>query len=161
MANGFPRAAVQKTSGPSANGNGRPAVFPEGLEGWNSITGKNFMRLESATPSLSAATPILHRARTGKKALRENLHRTQFRLLASSSLPMSQKFLPRLLAALFVLSSALAFTGCASKDEIAAKRRWETDDERATREVFRENWLLPSVSNEDKDFFYRPFWKRD
>ena len=86
---------------------------------------------------------------------------TQFRLLASSALPMSQNFVPRLLAALFVLSSALAFTGCASKDEIAAKRRWETDDERATREVFRENWLLPSVSNEDKDFFYRPFWKRD
>jgi hypothetical protein len=54
----------------------------------------------------------------------------------------------------------LTFSGCASKDEIAARRRWETDDERATREVFRSNWILPSVSNEDKDFFYRPFWKR-
>ena len=73
---------------------------------------------------------------------------------------MSQRFLPHLPAAISVLSLALAFGGCASKDEIAAKRRWETDEERATREVFRSNWLLPSVSNEDKEFFYRPFWKR-
>ena len=73
---------------------------------------------------------------------------------------MSQRFLPHIPAAISVLSLALALGGCASKDEIAAKRRWETDEERATREVFRSNWLLPSVSNEDKEFFYRPFWKR-
>ncbi|MEO6738621.1 MAG: hypothetical protein ABIP20_00105 [Chthoniobacteraceae bacterium] len=74
---------------------------------------------------------------------------------------MSQKFLLRLLPAFSALSLVLTFAGCASKDEIAAKRRWETQDERANREVFRDNWLLPSVSNEDKEFFYRPFWKRD
>ena len=65
-----------------------------------------------------------------------------------------------LLTAIASFSLMLTFAGCATKEEIAAKRRWETDEERATREVFRENWLLPSVSNEDKDFFYRPFWKR-
>ena len=75
--------------------------------------------------------------------------------------PMSHNFLPRLLLAISVSSLALALGGCASKDEIAARRRWETQDERASREVFRSNWLLPSVSQEDKDFFYRPFWKRD
>ena len=46
-----------------------------------------------------------------------------------------------------------------SKDEIAAQRKWETYDERASREVFRSNWIVPSVSEEDKNFFYRPFFK--
>ncbi len=73
---------------------------------------------------------------------------------------MTQKFLRPLPAALTSLTLMFAFGGCASKDEIAAKRRWETDDERATREVFRSNWLLPSVSEDEKEFFYRPFWKR-
>ncbi len=73
---------------------------------------------------------------------------------------MSQKFFHPLLTAIASFSILMALGGCASKEEIAAKRRWETQDERANREVFRENWLLPSVSNEDKDFFYRPFWKR-
>ncbi len=74
---------------------------------------------------------------------------------------MSRRFLPHLPVAISVLSFAFALGGCASKDEIAARRRWETQDERANREVFRSNWLLPSVSQEDKDFFYRPFWKRE
>lgn len=74
---------------------------------------------------------------------------------------MNRRFLPHLPAAISALSLTLAFGGCASKDEIAAQRRWETQDERASREVFRSNWLLPSVSQEEKDFFYRPFWKRD
>ena len=73
---------------------------------------------------------------------------------------MNMNFPRPLLTAIASFSLMLTFAGCATKEEIAAKRRWETDDERATREVFRENWLLPSVSNEDKDFFYRPFWKR-
>ena len=73
---------------------------------------------------------------------------------------MNMNFLRPFLFAIAAFAILPAFTGCASKEEIAAKRRWETQDERANREVFRENWLLPSVSNEDKDFFYRPFWKR-
>ena len=74
---------------------------------------------------------------------------------------MSLNSFARLLLAISASSLALAFGACASKDEIAARRRWETQDERANREVFRSNWLLPSISQEDKDFFYRPFWKRD
>ena len=73
---------------------------------------------------------------------------------------MNPKLFRPLNAALASLALILTFSGCVSKDERAARRRWETDDERATREVFRSNWLLPSVSNEEKDFFYRPFWKR-
>ena len=72
---------------------------------------------------------------------------------------MSRRFSPQIPMVFSVLSLVLG--GCASKDEIAAQRRWETQDERASREVFRSNWLLASVSQEDKDFFYRPFWKRD
>ncbi len=73
---------------------------------------------------------------------------------------MNQNFLRPLLTALTSLTLMFAFGGCASKDELAAKRRWETQDERADREVFRSNWLLPSVSDDEKEFFYRSFWKR-
>ncbi len=66
---------------------------------------------------------------------------------------------PKRLLPFFSLALALAMGGCASKDEVAAQRRWETYDERADREVFRSNWLKPSVSEEDKSFFYRPFFK--
>ena len=73
---------------------------------------------------------------------------------------MNQNFLRPLLTALASLTLMFAFGGCASKEELAAKRRWETHDERANREVFRSNWLLPSVSDDEKEFFYRSFWKR-
>lgn len=51
--------------------------------------------------------------------------------------------------------------GCASKEERIAARRWETEDERTSREVFRSNWLFPSVSEEEKDFYYRSWWKKN
>ena len=70
---------------------------------------------------------------------------------------MTLNFSPRLLLAISASSLALTLGGCATKEERASKRRWETQDERSTREVFRSDWLLPSVSNEDKDFFYRSF----
>ena len=73
---------------------------------------------------------------------------------------MSPKFLARLLLAIFASSLALTLGGCATKEERAAKRRWETEDERTTREVFRSDWLLPSVSADEKDFFYRS-WLRN
>jgi hypothetical protein len=38
-------------------------------------------------------------------------------------------------------------------------RPGETDDQRIHREVFYSDWLRPSVSQEDVDFFYEPFWK--
>ncbi len=66
---------------------------------------------------------------------------------------------PSLLAFVAASSVVLAAGGCASKEERIAARRWETSDERATREVFRSDWLLPSVSREDRDFFYGSFLK--
>jgi len=75
---------------------------------------------------------------------------------------MTSNSLPRLPLAVALLVSTLGLfpTGCASKEEIAARRKYETDDERADREVFRENWLIPSVSEEEKDFYYRSWIKR-
>jgi hypothetical protein len=73
---------------------------------------------------------------------------------------MNPKFSRLLNTVISSLALTLLFSGCASKEEIAARRRWETHDERASREVFRSNWILPSVSEDEKDFFYRPFWKR-
>lgn len=61
--------------------------------------------------------------------------------------------------ALFSAALALTLCGCATKEERAARRKWETPEDRASREVFRSDWILPSVSNEDKDFFYRT-WLR-
>ncbi len=68
---------------------------------------------------------------------------------------MSLNFSPRLLVAISASSLVLALGGCATREEREAKRRWETQDERTTREVFKSDWLLPSVSKEDRDFFYR------
>ena len=73
---------------------------------------------------------------------------------------MSMNFSPRLLVAISASSLVLALGGCATKEERAARRRWETSDERASREVFRSDWLVPSVSKEDRDFFYRS-WLRN
>ena len=54
---------------------------------------------------------------------------------------------------------ALLLTGCVTKSQHGISRPGETEDQRIDREVFRENWIRPSVSQEDWDFFYRPFWK--
>ena len=51
---------------------------------------------------------------------------------------------------------ALAVSGCVTPPP--KPHPGETEDERASREVFRENWIRPSVSQEDVDFYYRPFW---
>jgi hypothetical protein len=67
----------------------------------------------------------------------------------------------RLLPAIAALSSAIAFGGCASEEEIAMKRKYETRDQRANREVFYDNWLHPSVTEDEKEFFYRSFWKKE
>ena len=85
---------------------------------------------------------------------------TPRRMLASSAPPMIPNFSPRLLLTIAVSSVALSCGGCASKEERIAKRRWETDDDRAEREVFRSNWLLPSVSQDEKDFYYRSFLRK-
>jgi nitric oxide synthase oxygenase domain/subunit len=73
---------------------------------------------------------------------------------------MSWRFIRRLPFPFAFLSLALVSGGCASKEEIALRRKYESRDERANREVFYDNWLIPHVSEEDKDFFYRSFWKK-
>ncbi len=83
---------------------------------------------------------------------------TRAGMLASSAPPMRLNFPPRLL--LVLSASVLALGGCATKEERAARRKWETADERATREVFRSDWLIPSVSKEDRDFFYGSFLRK-
>lgn len=52
---------------------------------------------------------------------------------------------------------ALVVSGCVTPPRIPPVG--ETEDERTDREVFHENWIRPSVSQEDVDFFYRPFWR--
>jgi hypothetical protein len=71
--------------------------------------------------------------------------------------PMNLKFFQRLMCALSICTLVLTFAGCASKEERAAQQRWETEDERAARHVFRSGWIRPSVTEEDKDFYYRSF----
>lgn len=52
----------------------------------------------------------------------------------------------------------LSLFGCATRPR--SPQTSEIDQERRVdHEVFYSNWLRPSVSEEDKDFFYRPFWK--
>jgi hypothetical protein len=58
-------------------------------------------------------------------------------------------------------TAAIFFAGCVTQSNHGINRENETDDQRIDREVFRENWIRPSVSQEDWDFFYRPFWKSD
>ena len=72
---------------------------------------------------------------------------------------MNPPLFTRLPSLILVLFFAIALGGCASKEEREARRKWETHDERTTREVFRSNWLVPSVSDEDKNFFYRSFMR--
>ncbi len=74
---------------------------------------------------------------------------------------MIPKFSPLVLAALSALAFMPSLGGCMSKEERLARRKWETQDERTTREVFQSNWLFPSVSEDEKEFFYRSWWKKD
>jgi len=67
---------------------------------------------------------------------------------------MSLNFSPRLLIAIAAPSLALVLGGCVSKEEKAARRRWETEDERTDREVFHTPWIRPPIPQEDRDFFY-------
>jgi hypothetical protein len=61
---------------------------------------------------------------------------------------------PRLLLAIAVPSLALVLGGCVSKDERAARRRWETEEERTDREIFHVPWIRPPIPDEDREFFY-------
>lgn len=49
----------------------------------------------------------------------------------------------------------LPFAGCVTKPTTTSDITLETDEERATRKVFRSDWLRPSITQEDYDFFYK------
>lgn len=54
---------------------------------------------------------------------------------------------------------ALAVPGCVTQPRRGIDRAGETEERRIHREVFYDNWFRPSVSEEDRDFYYRGFWK--
>jgi hypothetical protein len=74
---------------------------------------------------------------------------------------MSPDFFRCLPPAIILPLFAIALGGCASDEELAAQRKYESRDQRAHREVFYDNWLRPSVSEDEKDFYYRSFWKKE
>lgn len=49
----------------------------------------------------------------------------------------------------------LPFAGCVTKPTASSDITLETDEERASRKVFKNDWLRPSISQEDYDFFYK------
>lgn len=52
---------------------------------------------------------------------------------------------------------ALCLAGCVTKPR--KERPGETEDQRRHRDVFYSDWIRPSVTQEDVDFFYDPPWK--
>jgi starvation-inducible outer membrane lipoprotein len=58
---------------------------------------------------------------------------------------------------LFLCALTLCLAGCVTKPR--KERPDETEEQRIHRDVFYTDWVRPSVSQEDVDFFYDPFWK--
>jgi hypothetical protein len=59
---------------------------------------------------------------------------------------------------LLSLLASLCLPGCVTPKKKSSSIISEDDEARSRREVYG-NWLRPSVSEEDKEFFYKPFWK--
>ena len=49
----------------------------------------------------------------------------------------------------------LPLSGCVTPTRKASDMTIETDEQRSSREVFRDDWLRPSITQEDYDFFYK------
>ncbi len=65
----------------------------------------------------------------------------------------------RRLPVLLTLSLLLTLIpGCVTKPHAETDVTAETDDQRSTRRVFQDDWLRPSVTKEDYDFFYKNFF---
>ena len=54
----------------------------------------------------------------------------------------------------------LGLCGCATREEREAKDRQLTPEQRSHKRVFYSGWLIPEVSEEDKDFYYRSWLRR-
>jgi hypothetical protein len=52
----------------------------------------------------------------------------------------------------------LPISGCVTKPSADSDVLSETDEQRSTRRIFKDDWLRPSVTQEDYDFFYKNFF---
>ena len=50
-----------------------------------------------------------------------------------------------------------ALSGCATKSATPRASNYDSTERREHHDVFYSNWLRPSVSEEDKEFYYRSF----
>lgn len=59
---------------------------------------------------------------------------------------------------LFVCLLLASLSGCVTKPRAHSDLTLETDEQRSTRRIFKDDWLRPSVTQEDYDFFYKNFF---
>jgi hypothetical protein len=53
----------------------------------------------------------------------------------------------------------LPFSGCVTKDRLTSDLTFETDEQSSDRRIFKDDWIRPSVTKEDYDFFYKGWFK--
>lgn len=53
---------------------------------------------------------------------------------------------------------ATALAGCVTRPSADGDILSETDEQRSTRRIFKDDWLRPSITQEDYDFFYKNFF---
>lgn len=59
---------------------------------------------------------------------------------------------------LFFCLLLLAVSGCVTKPQPHSDLTLETEEQKSHRRVFEDDWLRPSVTKEDYDFFYKGFF---
>lgn len=64
----------------------------------------------------------------------------------------------RLLFRATACTAILCAAGCVTPPKPTTDILSETDEDRAHRKVFKDDWLRPSVTKEDYDFFYKGFF---
>lgn len=55
-------------------------------------------------------------------------------------------------------ASLFFIAGCVTPPKPIPDAFAQTDEERANQKVFKDDWLRPSVTKEDYDFFYKGFF---
>jgi hypothetical protein len=84
---------------------------------------------------------------------RASIHIDDFADFSTDAFPARRRMKLLLCALTFCLA------GCVTPPREGIYRPGETEDQRIHREIFYSDWLRPSVSQEDREFFYEPFWK--
>ena len=59
---------------------------------------------------------------------------------------------------LFVCLLLSSLSGCVTKQRAYSDLTLETEEQKSSRRVFKDDWLRPSVTQEDYDFFYKNFF---